>query len=1328
MRCLLFFVFSVILLFFKNDASGNCDLIPGFPISPSDRSFSHKECVKQYFSIRNLIYKRHNLNKQNNKIKINYYDAIQISIFGSGLLILLMLSFLHLCTFVNYVSFNTELNLYSRKKNSLISSQSLTTYLLLNLLGFILLNEYEKEQIFLFIFYMIQNVGNIGNIFNLLFKFNNIIPRVAPGLLMIFIFSISIAPATDTLCLIIFQIQCHLYVKRVSHWLPIILIILSNDVHLNPGPNYQNNFFNFMSWNVNSLSKDNFQRVRLIEAHNAIFNYDLISIGETSLNDSVELPESLLKDYTFVHANNPANTRRGGVGLFYKNSLPVIVRNDLSFAESIVVELKFGRKKIFFTVLYRSPAFNHSSPEFQAFLTNFENLYSKIRNENPFAIFFAGDFNAHSQFWWPDGDTTPEGTEIEELFTKLALSQLISEPTNFEPHKNPSCIDLVVTDQPNIVLDCGTRSSLDHFCHHQITQCRINFRIPPPPPFERKIWHYNRADTAGIKRSMTNFPWRQHLNVNTNPNWQVKTFTDIFLNIMSNFIPNEIKKIVPRDPPWITKPLKTLLNRKNRLFKNYKRHGYREVDRFRLDRFRIECQQAVEAAKLTYLTNLGNKVNNVNTSQKLYWKIINRVMNKCRAPKIPPILVNNCFILNCKEKAKYFNDFFSQQCKPVMNNSVLPTLTFHTDKRIDHVNIEPDEIISLIRKINPNKATGSDGISGQMLLLCDDSVSLPLYIIFANILSTQIYPDMWKLANVTPIFKKGDKQLIKNYRPISLLPICGKILEKIVFNNLYNYLNKNNLITKNQSGFRPGDSTTNQLLYLVDEIHKAFDSTESHEVRAVFLDISKAFDKVWHEGLIFKLEQNGITGSVLKLIKNYLSGRKQRVVLNNNNSEYSKIESGVPQGSVLGPLLFLIYINDLEKNIKSNIKFFADDTMLFSVVKNPDISANDLNHDLDIIHNWAHQWKLEFNPDPSKQATEIIFSCKKRNPCHPQIFFNGSAVAKVEDHKHLGLVLDTSLSFGKHLHEKVIKAKKNLGVIKHLSRFLPLKTLCQMYKALVRSHLDYCDIIYHIPPRDTQFGVVLNALMEKVERIQYQAALAITGAWQGSNRSKLYEELGWETLSCRRWFRRIQHIHKIVSNKTPCYLKAKLPPYRRPLYRQNNSNKFYEIRCRSQRFMSSFFPNATSSWNNVITHFDTIPSVDILRKHILSLIRPKEKHIFAIHDPLGLRYLFQLRLGLSSLRYHKMCHNFMDTPSANCPCDNGIEDTDHYLFWCPFFATQRAILATSVIEVLQRYNLNHLGNQSHLYLYGHQTINFPDNRKIILSTIKYIKETKRFST
>ena len=152
---------------------------------------------------------------------------------------------------------------------------------------------------------------------------------------------------------------------------------------------------------------------------------------------------------------------------------------------------------------------------------------------------------------------------------------------------------------------------------------------------------------------------------------------------------------------------------------------------------------------------------------------------------------------------------------------------------------------------------------------------------------------------------------------------------------------------------------------------------------------------------------------------------------------------------------------------------------------------------------------------------------------------------------------------------------------------------------------------------------------------------------------------------------------------------------------------------------------AISAWNNVITHFENIPSINILKDHILSLIRPKKKNIFGIQDPLGLQYLLQLRVGLSFLRYHKKCHNFIDTPSDICPCNHGIEDTNHFLF---LFALHRATLVSSAIHILQKYNLNHLGNQSHLYLYGHPSINLADNRKIILSTIKYIKESRRFST
>ena len=227
-----------------------------------------------------------------------------------------------------------------------------------------------------------------------------------------------------------------------------------------------------------------------------------------------------------------------------------------------------------------------------------------------------------------------------------------------------------------------------------------------------------------------------------------------------------------------------------------------------------------------------------------------------------------------------------------------------------------------------------------------------------------------------------------------------------------------------------------------------------------------------------------------------MSNRKQRVVLNGHCSEYYPIESGVPQGSVLGPLLFLIYINDLETNIKSKIKFFADDTMLFSIVNNPQNSANELNDDLSSIHQWAYQWKMNFNPDPSKQATEVLFSCKKNKVCHPPLIFDGQIVKKMDDQKHLGLILDSSLSFAKHITAKISIAKKKIGIIKNLASFLPLKVLNQMYKVFVRSHLDYCDFIYHIPHTicHSPLRISLHSLMESIEKVQYIGALAVTGA------------------------------------------------------------------------------------------------------------------------------------------------------------------------------------------------------------------------------------------
>ena len=350
----------------------------------------------------------------------------------------------------------------------------------------------------------------------------------------------------------------------------------------------------------------------------------------------------------------------------------------------------------------------------------------------------------------------------------------------------------------------------------------------------------------------------------------------------------------------------------------------------------------------------------------------------------------------------------------------------------------------------------------------------------------------------------------------------------------------------------------------------------------------------------------------------YLDQRKQRVVINGQESDWISIKSGVPQGSVLGPLLFVISINDLEKNLKCNVKFFADDTSLFSVVNDPLITASDLNKDLKSIADWALQWKMSFNPDPLKPAEEIIFSCKKVSVKHPPLLFNDSPVKRVESHKHLGLILDSKLTFTKHINEKVKIARKWIGIIKLFRPYLPLKSLEQIYKMQIRPHFDYCDIIYHKPiiTHDFNSTLTLNYNMDLLEKTQYQSALAITGAWQGTNTDKIYEELGWESFHNRRFCRRLIMIYKILNNLSPNYLRLPLPVTQN-IYALRRNLVLNPIYCRKLKFKHSFYPDAIDSWNRIDNDLKNSTSLQIFKSSLLKIIRPNKKAIFDLVDPVG---------------------------------------------------------------------------------------------------------------
>ena len=274
--------------------------------------------------------------------------------------------------------------------------------------------------------------------------------------------------------------------------------------------------------------------------------------------------------------------------------------------------------------------------------------------------------------------------------------------------------------------------------------------------------------------------------------------------------------------------------------------------------------------------------------------------------------------------------------------------------------------------MDPQKSHGDDNISINMIKLCDESVIKPLCMIYEKCIESGVYQSAWKKSNLVPTHKKESRQLKKNYRPISLLPIFGKLSEKLIFDAIYNQLYDRKRLVENQSGFRPGDSTINELLLVTHEIYSGFEEVSSMETREIFLDLSKALDRVWHKVLIHKSQRNGISGNLLMLLQDFLHNDKQRVILNGQASDWQSVSSGVPQGSEIGLLLFLVYINDIVENVNYDILLFADDTSHFSIVNDTTQTTFKISEDLGKVEKWALQWKMELNADESQEIISLL--------------------------------------------------------------------------------------------------------------------------------------------------------------------------------------------------------------------------------------------------------------------------------------------------------------------------------------------------------------------
>ena len=422
--------------------------------------------------------------------------------------------------------------------------------------------------------------------------------------------------------------------------------------------------------------------------------------------------------------------------------------------------------------------------------------------------------------------------------------------------------------------------------------------------------------------------------------------------LLKKYIPTKTITVRPNDKPFMNNKIRNKIRQPNRI--HYKAKTTNNPDHWKKFReIRNEVIDLVRKAKDEYKNKLTSELLNKDIPPGKWWRIAKSISNFTKARDPPPFLEHDGQIcIHPSNKVEILNTHFSNIAnidnEPVISDNVTP-LPCHLNEFI----ITEQEILDQLKILNVNKPAGPDGVSPRLLKDIAYSISKPLTKFFNMSLSIKQVPLLWKIAHVSPIFKgKGNPHSPQNYRPISVTSIVCKIMKKILFKHLFNYMKTNNILSKCQSGFQPNDSTVNQPIEIYHNIISNMD--RGRDVRFVFCDVSKAFDKVWHKGLLFKLKLTGVNKQLISWIESYLSDRQQKVVSEGFSSTLKGIKAGVPQGSVLDPFLFLVYINDIVNDINNDIRLFADDTSLFVVVENDHAAAaTSLTDDLNVISNWA---------------------------------------------------------------------------------------------------------------------------------------------------------------------------------------------------------------------------------------------------------------------------------------------------------------------------------------------------------------------------------------
>jgi hypothetical protein len=618
-------------------------------------------------------------------------------------------------------------------------------------------------------------------------------------------------------------------------------------------------------------------------------------------------------------------------------------------------------------------------------------------------IVMVGDFNADPGTQKTDYDILVEFLSVNNL------SQHIQEPTRITS-TNASKLDLIISNLPMLITGAGVGGPV-----HENDHCTIfgilNLKTIRRKPFMRDMWNFKEANFDLFREELSNVNWDSCMN-SEDIDDICESWTAKFLEISERVVTKKRVKVRPYDKNWYNNYLRHLKRVKDREHGNWvkdKNDLQWDIYKATRNKYFQECDRLKREYEEHIYSSLADQVNK---NPKKWWTIVGEVMGTSKKSNYPVIIKDGVHCLTDRDKAQAFNDSYLASANLSGDNFDLhePDIEVDHDK-LEFIEITEKDVEDVLKGINTNKAYGPDNISPRLIKEAGPSIVGILTRLFNKSLQLAKFPSLWKKANVLPIYKKAEDFITTNYRPVSLLSILAKIFEKIVFKYLFNFFRDNFLISIWQSGFVPGSSTITQFTEIYDQFCKAVNNGK--EIRVVFLDISKAFDRVWHKGLLYKLKKCGITGRLLDWLKDYLTDRQQRVIINGEFSNWGNIDAGVPQGSVLGPLLFLIFINDISYVIKHcKIRLFADDTCLFIEVDDPNIQADQLNQDLSSLNEWARKWHVDFSPPKTE---EVVISRKRPPIAQPVAYLDQVPITRVHNHKHLGLILSHDLTWNSTL-------------------------------------------------------------------------------------------------------------------------------------------------------------------------------------------------------------------------------------------------------------------------------------------------------------------------